>query len=91
MSELNNYLMISRSISSNVVFNSSINLYLFQYAYTSNASTKVLMLTHGQALKSIKGEQTFSFSSQFGKFSNRDTYPFHNTETKIILTSGRGI
>ena len=50
------------------------------------------MLTHGQALKSIKSEHTFSFSSQFRKFCNRDMYPFHNTEkTKIILTSGGGI
>ena len=88
-SKFNKNLMISRSISSNILVPSSNTWFLFQYAYILNASSKVAMLTHGQALKSIKNEQPFSFSSQFRKFCNRDMYPFHDTETKIIRTSGR--
>ena len=75
-------LMISSTISSNIFVPSSNTWFLFQYAYILNASSKVAMLTHGQALKSIKNEQPFSFSSQFRKFCNRDMYPFHDTENK---------
>ena len=48
------------------------------------------MLSHGQALKRIENEHTFSSSSQFRKFCNRDMYPFYDIETKIIRTAGRG-
>ena len=48
------------------------------------------MLSHGQALKSIENEHTFSSSSQFRKFRNRDIYPFYDIKTKVIRSSGRG-